>query len=209
MRLPVLVAAWIGGLLLGLELDAYIPALVLLSVSGLVAAGLLRFLGWSPWPGLLAVVLIMGFLRAEMSQTPGIFEDIDALEEVTVRGQVASDPELSGPGVELVLDARSVDRGAGLEDAGGKLLVTARPPIELVRSREEPYFRYGDTPELTGRLQEPESFEDFDYPAYLARQGIYATMPFLSGCSCLLRVGATRLRPLCTTCGGSCPMAWT
>ena len=38
--------------------------------------------------------------------------------------------------------------------------------------REAPFFRYNDNLLIEGRLQRPEQLEDFDYPSYLANQGI-------------------------------------
>jgi len=37
-------------------------------------------------------------------------------------------------------------------------------------------IRYGDRLRISGRVELPEPFEGFDYPAYLARRGIFATM---------------------------------
>ena len=55
-------------------------------------------------------------------------------------------------------------------------LVYAQPTVELIRSRDDPYFRYGDKVVVRGTLQEPRPIDGFDYPAYLAAQGITATI---------------------------------
>ena len=44
--------------------------------------------------------------------------------------------------------------------------------------RDRPYFRYGDRLLLKGALRSPTFLEDFDYPAYLAPQGIGSVMSF-------------------------------
>ena len=49
---------------------------------------------------------------------------------------------------------------------------------ELAREREEPYFRYGDRLLLEGAIESPPVLEEFDYPAFLARQGIGSVMSF-------------------------------
>ncbi|HEY4668251.1 MAG TPA: ComEC/Rec2 family competence protein, partial [Tepidiformaceae bacterium] len=52
-------------------------------------------------------------------------------------------------------------------------------PVEgSVRATLHQYadYRYGDRVQIEGRLREPPVFEDFDYRAYLARQGVVATM---------------------------------
>lgn len=53
----------------------------------------------------------------------------------------------------------------------------------LVISGRFPEFSYGDVVSVSGALEEPEAFETdtgriFDYPNYLAKDGIYATMLF-------------------------------
>ncbi len=78
--------------------------------------------------------------------------------------------------MQFVLATGTVDRGMGWEETETKVMVTARPSLELISIREEPYFRYGDALELRGRLEEPPRFEGFDYRAYLSRQGIPLVM---------------------------------
>ena len=55
---------------------------------------------------------------------------------------------------------------------GGKALVYADPPASLVSRRGGIPFRYGDRLLLEGELQVPLPFGEFDYPTYLANQGI-------------------------------------
>ena len=70
------------------------------------------------------------------------------------------------------------DTGETWEPFNGEVLVVARPLPALVQARGRPYFRYGDELLLRGRLEEPVRYGDFDYPAYLERQGIYHTLAF-------------------------------
>ena len=178
MTLVALAAAWIAGLLVGLEMDVYLPSLVFFSLAAIILAVIFRSRGFSPWLPLLVLVLLMGLLRVEVSDGSDPLKPSDGLRPITVRGSIIRDPELSGPGVEFVMSVDAVDRGDGWEEGGGKVLVLARPPVDLVQTRETPYFRYGDRLELLGRLKEPPALGDFDYPAYLAAQGIHSTMAF-------------------------------
>ena len=177
MKLVFIAAAWVAGLMIGLEMEVYLPALVLFCLAAAVFAILLKGNGVSAWPALLALVLLMGIIRLEASGGPEPLEPSGPLP-ITLRGLVVSDPELAGPGVELTLSVESVDRGDGWEEGSGRVLVVARPPRELVEARDAPYFRYGDTLELTGILEKPAKLGDFDYGAYLANQGVHSTMPF-------------------------------
>ena len=178
MKLVTLAAGWIAGILLGLELDVYLPAVVLFAIGAVSLALLLWSKGVSLWAPLLAVVLLLGLLRVEVSEGPDSLLAAVGPGPVTILGTVVDDPELSGPGVEFTVSVHSVEGVEGLQKGRGKIRVFARPPRELVQARDEPYFRYGDVLELTGRLEEPPNLGDFDYGAYLANQGIRAVMPF-------------------------------
>ena len=101
--------------------------------------------------------------------------------QVTVRGKVADDPEATGGRIRFALDVETLDGQPGQLDpgfsgAGNRLLVYAHPAPELVSQRPLPYFRFGDSLELKGRLQQPQPIEGFDYPAYLESKGIFAVM---------------------------------
>jgi len=39
-----------------------------------------------------------------------------------------------------------------------------------------PEYSYGDELLVNGKLETPQAIEDFDYPGYLANQGIFSTM---------------------------------
>ena len=56
-----------------------------------------------------------------------------------------------------------------LQEIQGKILIT---------SSKYPEYEYGDKLKITGKLEEPPTFKDFDYKDYLARNGIYALMFF-------------------------------
>ena len=178
MKLVALVAAWMGGLLLGLQANAYLPAVLLLSVAALALACLLKSRDRSLWPALLALVLLMGITNVELREGPDALKPFSAMASVTASGVIVSDPEVSGPGVEFTMSVDAVDGGAGWEEAGGRVLVLARPPVELVQTRAEPYFRYGDEIQLTGKLEKPPALGNFDFRAYLANQGIHYLMRF-------------------------------
>ena len=178
MKLVLVAGAWVGGLIIGLEAEAPVSALLLLSVAALALGLLLRMRGVSVWAPLLAAAVLMGVLRVEVPQGPEPLGPSPIPRPVTVRGLVVSDPELSGPGVEFVISIDAVDRGKGWEDGAGRAKVLARPPFELVRDREGPYFRYGDRLELAGTLEEPPFLGDFDYRTYLANQGIHSVLRF-------------------------------
>lgn len=75
------------------------------------------------------------------------------LGEATIEARVVAPPERSEKNQRVLVDHE-----------GGRIL------LYLSRYSD---VGYGDTLEIEGIFQAPEAFEDFDYPAWLAGQGIY------------------------------------
>lgn len=105
------------------------------------------------------------------------------------RSLIASSPELpAGIEGQNVLLAGSIDDDP-VDRKGARRLVIRAQQINTVSGRQETNFRveatvygltpvhYGDLVLLSGELQKPPRFEQFDYRAYLAEQGIAAVMP--------------------------------
>ena len=93
-----------------------------------------------------------------------------------VVGIVVDDPTPAGSLARVLLEVESVESGGVRTDASGRVLVTFRVPTSLVDARDAPYIRYGDRLRLAGRLLPPPELDGFDYPGYLASQGIGTTM---------------------------------
>ncbi len=79
---------------------------------------------------------------------------------------------------DSVCESSEFDRATNGWRSKVTALVTAHQTAELVELRDPPYMRYGDWLLLDGSLTFPPDLEDFDYPAYLARQGIGSVMSF-------------------------------
>ena len=164
---------FVGGTLFAFEIGATPSiALLLFAAAALLGALLLVNLRWSPLVALVALAFILGVARMAMAgdaplpsyASPGLQQ---------VEGVVLSDVEALGSFARFRLGVERIQPGGGRwADVEGTLLVTARPPVEIARSREAPYFRFGDRLLIEGRISEPPQLEEFDYAAYLARQGI-------------------------------------
>ena len=182
MKLPLLSVAFAAGVLIGARWEAALAALALFALAGVLGTVLLASARRSMLPGLLALALVVGALRAEAAEPGGAdpltpYHDAGA---VLVRGTVEGAPEPSGAHTRLRLRVDGVDDGGGWAAAEATALVTLRESPRMVELRDRPYFRYGDRLLLKGELEAPEPFGDFDYPAYLARQGIHTVMRFPS-----------------------------
>jgi competence protein ComEC len=172
MAITLLVAAWLAGLLIGFRFGLVSWPVFLLALAMMPLGLLLYLLRRSPWPAVLAGVLLLGLWRVEITQSaemPLVAEDS---QQVSIKGRIVSDPEAAAQRIKFVLDVKEVDRGDGWQPLPSNALVYADPPEPLVSVREPPYFRYSDALTLQGTLQRPEPFEGFDYPSYLANQGI-------------------------------------
>jgi competence protein ComEC len=82
---------------------------------------------------------------------------------VTLKGLVSSAPEPNGQQTQLHFTAQEIKIDNQWQDISGTALV-------YVPSYSE--YRYGDSLLLSGRLQTPPRFDDFNYRDYLAHQGI-------------------------------------
>ena len=172
MKLALLAAAWLAGIFLGSRVDAGLLPIVLLLLAALPTAILLRLLGRSLWPVLLAVVLLAGLLRTEAFQVTEVPLAVQETETVTLRGRIDNDPEATARVVKFVVSVEKIDRAGKISRPDTKALVYASPPPSLISQRDDPHFRHGDTLFLHGELRQPQVYEDFDYPSYLSHQGI-------------------------------------
>jgi competence protein ComEC len=86
---------------------------------------------------------------------------------VVLRGVVSDQPELRDRTAHLKLSASAIKLDNGWHEVSGTALIIIP---------RYPSYSYGDELEVTGRLETPPELDDFDYPGYLAHQGIYATM---------------------------------
>jgi competence protein ComEC len=179
MLLLAIAGVFIAGVLLASRYDLPVPALGLLVVASALLAALLLTMRRSPLPAAALAALMLGMLRVEAFERdapPALLAYHG--RPVQVRGLIINDPEAAGAAARFRLRVEAVGEGDKWADVSGDALVTLKEPAELARQRDRPYFRYGDRLLLDGRLERPPTIEDFDYPAYLAHQGIGSVMSF-------------------------------
>ena len=160
---------WIAVSGLGFLLGVLVGSRFVLSwvtiVVGLVL--LLAVFYLSPRPGiklgvLCGIALLLGWWRYDaVAVLPNSNVSRWAGQTVEVVGIVASDPEFSGTQQTLQLRATSVNA----KSATGEVLLTVW---------QLPRYQYGDQLEFTSKISLPEATEEFDYPAYLAKEGVFA-----------------------------------
>ena len=177
MTLLLLASCFVAGVFVGLRAETPPVAVVLLVAAAVLTALLSRTLRRSVFPAVLLLTATAGILAVESLHTvPG--EELRAYHDVPaeVVGIVVDDPSPAGSLARVQVEVESVDTGGDRADASGRVLVTLRIPPSLVEDRDAPYIRYGDRLRLAGRLVPPPELDGFDYPGYLASQGIGTTM---------------------------------
>jgi len=87
----------------------------------------------------------------------------DREQNVTLIGIVSGEPDIREKSIKLTIETESLND----EKIKGKLLAA---------TWRYPEYKYGDKLKITGRLETPLEFEDFNYKDYLAKDGIYSVM---------------------------------
>ena len=168
----MLAAAWLAGTYLGLRTDSPALPLLLLFLAALAGGALFRLYRLPLWPVVLASILLLALLRVEAADQPLPRLASEDEQPATLRGKVSNDPEATARSIKFTFAVEAIDRGRGMKPIEATVLVYAQPPDALVSLRDPPFFRYNDVLLMEGRLQRPKQLADFDYPSYLANQGI-------------------------------------
>ena len=172
MKLLYLAAGWLCGIFIGLQADAPFLPVALLVTAAISGGVLLLLCRLRLWPALLALALLAALLRVGAGEDPNLlFPGLDG-QIVTIQGQVTNDPEPTGQRIKLVVAVDYLDLGSGLTPIQANILTYAEAPAALISLRNHPYFQYGDKVTVKGQVQQPKALADFDYPSYLANQGI-------------------------------------
>ncbi len=87
---------------------------------------------------------------------------------VTIDGVVTDEPDVREASVRVALDARALIVGSSTLAMSSGILAVAQPHTEIA---------YGDRVRVSGMLEKPQAFDtglgrQFNYPAYLAKDGI-------------------------------------
>jgi len=82
---------------------------------------------------------------------------------------IDEDPSVGDKSVSITFSTRSIKTRTGWQNVSERgLLFTNRYPE----------YHYGDLIQITGKLENPEPIEDFNYPAYIAQQDIYVIVSY-------------------------------
>jgi len=82
------------------------------------------------------------------------YNDLD--QKITLIGRVVREPDIRENRLRLIIQPENIK---------GRILVT---------TSRYPEYQYGDRLKIRGRLRTPQKIADFDYPGFLAKDGIYS-----------------------------------
>jgi competence protein ComEC len=160
--------AWVAGIFLGSKISPPWLALAL----GLIPFALIPFLPGSRKTlivaGLCLFTLLGGGLYFPSSLPPTDEHSLRFYNDqgiVEIQGMVAEETDIRDRYCLLTFSASEMIVNSEKEEVSG---------TALIRVPRYPTYHYGDVLKVTGELETPLQFEDFDYKSYLARQGIYS-----------------------------------
>jgi competence protein ComEC len=160
--------AWVAGIFLGSEISPPLFALAF----GLIPLALIPFLPSNKKTlivaGLCFFTLLGGGLHFPSSLPPADEHSLSFYNDqgiMEIQGMVAEEPDIRDRHCLLTFSASEITVNGEKEELSG---------TALIRVPRYPTYHYGDALKVTGELETPLQFEDFDYKSYLARQGIYS-----------------------------------
>ncbi|MGD0855969.1 MAG: DNA internalization-related competence protein ComEC/Rec2 [Dehalococcoidia bacterium] len=172
MPLLYVSVAWLIGILAGsvIAVPAWAPAVgLLLFIPAIFIGSRRRVLIVC---GFCLLALLGGVLRYQSSVPPTDSTSLQFYNGrgiVRVEGSISNPPETQKTSVEFRLSANSITVDNLTYGVSGDVLVHA------------PFYKqlhYGDRIRLTGKLENPPQFNEFDYRNYLSNQGIYSIINY-------------------------------
>ena len=181
MTLLAVATAFLLGVFLGDRLDPPVSALLFFTSGALLVALFLNRIGRPVLPAIFALFVVIGCLRtAVMTDTTEELTGYHTQSSIQVEGLVLDDAGPVGTALRFPIRVERILTEGGWVEVEGTALVTAGRSAEAAGHRDPPHIQYGDRLRLEGPLTVPPELEEFDYPAYLSRQGIGSVMSFPS-----------------------------
>lgn len=170
MILFYLILAWVAGLFLA-RLGGISNYLVtVLGVAGLILLFVGRRPGHRKFILALIFALVFGYFRYQLA-LPVITESQLAYyndqSSITLSGYISADPNDQGTTTQLQISVDELQQAGIIKPVNGKLALSVSA---------YPQFSYGQRLVITGTLETPPIYDDFNYREYLAAQGVRSVM---------------------------------
>ena len=162
--------AWITGILLGSKLSIH-PLWLAISLLPLPFIFIFRQRKKLLITAALLVLAVLGGMVRYQSSLPTVNENYvqyyNDQTAVELKGIISQAPDVRDKSTHLYLSRIAINTPEGWKNVKGQaLLFVPRYPA----------YNYGDELLVKGKLETPQAIDNFDYPGYLANQGIYSTM---------------------------------
>src|SRR3989344_4409834 len=137
---------------------------------------------WAAMLGAVSVIALVAFRRKKTTAVYGLFLLVFVIGAFRFAYVEVSRPDLSSlygrphSFVGIVVD--EPERTEKAERFAVETEIEGTTFRALVTTRLYPRYAIGDELEITGVLEQPQNYSDFDYVSYLARDGIFATIGF-------------------------------
>jgi competence protein ComEC len=180
MTILSLAASFVLGVVIAVRLDIPAPAAALLLLASVLVLLLLLSSHRRTMVALALIALVLGLLRVTLSRedpTLGLAA-YHGVPTVRVQGVVVEEPDTLGTIARFRLRVNRIGDSSNRDAISGDVLVSYGRFGQIAPERAWPYVQYGDLLEIEGALEAPPELDEFDYPAYLARQGIGSVMSF-------------------------------
>ena len=156
--------SFIGGIFLNSFFK--IPQLLMLSFSILGLIFISVFFKYKNFVviGFCILFLVFGIWRHQLAELRIMNNELrkynDQEKIITLVGLVAKEPDIREKSVKLTVKVEKIN---------ARVLIT---------TNRYPEYQYGDELKITGKLETPLEFEDFNYKDYLKKDGIYSVIDF-------------------------------
>lgn len=153
----------------GIFLSSFLPVGALAKV-GLALPGILLISVFWKYKKAVIIGFSILFLLLGICRHQQVLAGIPEIPEgkIAFIGKVAAEPDIRQTHTKLTVTiAEASITEVGPHSVEGKVLVTAG---------KYPEYQYGDKLRITGELETPHVFEDFNYKDFLLKDGIYSVM---------------------------------
>ena len=123
--------------------------------------------------GFCLLILVTGVWRYQQAELKIINDELrqfnDSEQDITLIGVVAREPDIREKSIKLTIEVEEISSEQDSQEIKGRVLVTIW---------RYPEYQYGDRLKITGKLETPKEFPDFNYKDYLSKDGIYSLIYF-------------------------------
>jgi len=165
-------------LIFGILINEFFSSNYLWVVIGIVSLAIIFFRVEKKYPKIFFLIFILllagGFMRSEL-----FFKDLEKAENqfgnlygknIVLSGVVDNIPEKKASSQKVILNKLK------MAFSGKEEYLISQPGKVLIKTTKFRNYEYGQILEITGLIEEPQDFDDFDYREYLRQDWIFGIL---------------------------------